>query len=100
MAGETIPETNAHTAAFYANGDWATCAIFLNHQPSPFKDPGTCVGNRSFQDDARLGFRSRHHQLATFVFCDGHVQALNETLAHDVYRALSTKNGGEVVTVE
>ena len=100
MVGETIPETNAHTAAFYSNGDWATCAIFLNHQPSPFKDPGACVGARSFEDDARLGFRSRHHRLVMFVFCDGHVQALNDTLTHDIYRALSTKNGGETVTVE
>jgi prepilin-type N-terminal cleavage/methylation domain-containing protein len=98
MIGETIPDTVSHSAAFYGNGDWATTAVFLNHQPTPFKDPGTCSGNRAFETDARAGFRSRHPRAVLFVYCDGHVQMLSDSISHDVYRALSTKNGGESVS--
>jgi prepilin-type N-terminal cleavage/methylation domain-containing protein/prepilin-type processing-associated H-X9-DG protein len=98
MVGETVPETNSVSTALYGNGDWATTAVYLNHQPTPFRDPGTCAGNRAFVSDARQGFRSRHQGVVLFAYCDGHVGTLREEVSHDVYRAISTKNGGENVT--
>jgi prepilin-type processing-associated H-X9-DG protein len=43
-------------------------------------------------------FRSLHPGGANFLFCDGSVQYLNETIDMMVYRGLSTIQGGEVVS--
>jgi len=45
-------------------------------------------------------FRSFHPGGASFLFCDGSVQYLSETINMTVYRGLSTIQGGEVVSVE
>jgi prepilin-type processing-associated H-X9-DG protein len=42
---------------------------------------------------------SRHPGGAQFAFADGHVQLLTENMSLTVYRALSTKNGKEAVSV-
>jgi len=41
-------------------------------------------------------FASRHPGGANFAFGDGHVEFLEENIALDVYRALSTRDGNEV----
>ena len=57
----------------------------------------------------QFGFRSQHPGGANFLFCDGSVKFLKETIdmgnpnytppiSKGVYRQLSTRNGGEVVS--
>lgn len=90
MVGEDIAQHNDHSAAFYANGDWASCHARLNYFPKP----------QTPQDWPNVvSFRSRHPGGAHFAMADGSVQFIAETIEHRLYRGLSTKAGGETVGV-
>jgi len=43
------------------------------------------------------GFSSQHPQGANFLFADGHVQFLQTSMNHQVYKSISSRAGGEVV---
>jgi prepilin-type processing-associated H-X9-DG protein len=43
------------------------------------------------------GFRSRHAGGAQFVFADGHVTFISDSINTATYRGLSTRDGGEVL---
>jgi prepilin-type processing-associated H-X9-DG protein len=43
-------------------------------------------------------FLSRHGRGAYFVYCDGHVRYLRNEMNYQVYKALSTRNRGEIIS--
>jgi prepilin-type N-terminal cleavage/methylation domain-containing protein/prepilin-type processing-associated H-X9-DG protein len=88
MVGEDVPEQNQHTAWSFSNGDYASCHVPLNYftkPPNPADWPN------------KISFRSRHPGGAQFCFADGSVKYIQQTISHPLYRALSTRKGGEVV---
>jgi len=88
LIGEDVPNENHHSAAFYANGDWASCHAPLNYFPRPpAPDDWPNV----------MSFRSHHPGGVEFAMADASVRFIQDSVDHALYRALSTKNGGESV---
>ncbi len=95
MVGEAVVEQDFHSAAYFSDGDWGSCNMQLNYfqvgEPDEIKN--------TFWADVR-GFRSYHPGGVHFAFADASVQFLNEGIDHLAYRALSTKDGGEIVNTD
>jgi len=97
MIGENVVSQDFHSAAYFADGDWATCGIPLNYLPlnlavENFKDPNISKSVR--------GFKSLHPGGAQFVFADGSVHFVRENVDTFTYRAFSTRDGEEVSSLE
>jgi prepilin-type N-terminal cleavage/methylation domain-containing protein/prepilin-type processing-associated H-X9-DG protein len=89
MIGEDTPIENYHSAAFYANGDYASTHAPLNYVPKP-STPGNWWNV--------ISFRSKHSGGANFAFADGSIKFLTNDIDYtNVYKPLSTKNIGEVI---
>ena len=89
LAGEDVPEENYHSAAFYANGDYASTHAPLNYFPKP-STPSDWWNV--------ISFRSKHTGGANFAFADGSVKFLPSNIDYtNVYKPLSTKAIGEVI---
>lgn len=89
MIGEAVAEQDLHAMAYFSDGDWASCNMQLNYFL-----PGEESDIRSQWFDVR-GFRSLHPGGVQFALADASVQFLNEGIDHTIYRAMSTKDGGE-----
>lgn len=88
--GEDIHEANFHGAAFYANGDYASCHQPPNTIPNP-PDPGNWP--------RVISFRSKHTGGLNFCLADGSVKFLQQDIDPMTYRMLCTRNLGEAVSV-
>lgn len=96
MVGEGVVEQDYHSAAFFSDGDWATCGIPLNYFIIP-PDEAEIKSLRWFE--AR-GFKSLHPGGSQFVMGDGSVQFVNESIDSRIYRGLATRDGGETVNIQ
>lgn len=90
MIGEDVPVQNIHSAAYYSNGDYASCHAPLNYFPKP-PTPGDWWNV--------ISFRSMHPGGANFCMADASVRFISQSIDYNLYRALSTKARGEAVSV-
>ncbi len=96
MIGETVISQDHHSAALFADGDWAVCSVPINYFQPEGLEPDRVV------DQWYLGrsFRSLHPGGAQFVYADGSVHFITDGIDHQNYRALATRNVGEIATQE
>ena len=88
--------------ALYASGDFSSLSAASSWATTG--QPPTVSGSFKTNWPAKLtghasmsNFRSDHPAGALFLFCDGHVQFLNENIDMTTYTGLSTIQGGESV---
>lgn len=94
MIGEGVVSQDFHSPAFFADGDWATCGIPINVF---FLD--LTLADLKAEWFKTRGFKSLHPGGVYFAMVDGSVQFINEDITTRTYRALSTRAGEEVVSL-
>jgi len=88
MVGEGVVSQDLHSAALFADGDWASCNVPLNF----FLRDENQVETLWYE---MRGFRSLHSGGAQFALADGSVQFFQDSVDHNIYRAMATRNLGE-----
>jgi len=66
-----------------------------NNPPNPKGDPARSVDNWALE----FAFKSRHSGGANFVFGDGSVHFVGETIDHKTYQLLGCRNDGQAVSL-
>ncbi len=86
LVGEDLPEKNRWCSWPYANNAYGTCAI-----PPNFTYEDTLGWYNTWS------FRSDHSGGLNFALADGSVRFVDEAISLEVYRALATRDGEEIV---
>lgn len=92
LIGEGVVSQDFHSAAYFGDGDWATCGVPLNAF-----DFAADVATIKQEWYRHRGFKSLHPGGVQFVSCDGSVRFVDEGVSTPAYRAAATRDGGETV---
>ncbi|MFO0954111.1 MAG: DUF1559 domain-containing protein [Isosphaeraceae bacterium] len=71
-----------------------------NHYLTPNSKTFDCWQSSPPHDPAVKAARGNHPGGVNVLFCDGHVQFVKDTVSLASWRALSTRNGGEVISAD
>lgn len=94
LLGENVVSQDFHSAAFFSDGDFATCGIPLNYFV-PEQD--VSVMRQAINWIPGRGFKSLHPSGANLSMADGSVHFVSENIDGAVYRGLATRAGDEAV---
>jgi prepilin-type N-terminal cleavage/methylation domain-containing protein/prepilin-type processing-associated H-X9-DG protein len=101
MIGESLPEQNNYLKEqswhYYSGGNaFGTTIIPINYQ-SDFDDKSPCHNPlRNVRNwNVSYGFKSNHSGGANFVFADGSVHFINQSINHQTYQYLGCRNDGQ-----
>ena len=106
--GEVRPSCMDHGQGSWleANNGWAGTAAPINFPTCPTEynpSTGKIIGwgtNDIYAPDnwtTSQGYKSKHPNGAQFLYCDGSVHFLNETINYDTYQRLGERRDGRVV---
>ena len=107
MAGEVIPSAAADSNFWFFNGAYAGMTVPLGWDANTYpaaapncnqnwQQPSAPIGCR--YSAAAKGFRSMHPGGANFVFGDGSVRFVKNSIGLVTYCALGSRAGGEIVS--
>jgi prepilin-type N-terminal cleavage/methylation domain-containing protein/prepilin-type processing-associated H-X9-DG protein len=93
--------TNNMPGSGYAWAHSAECTLTCAMPPNNFTHPNGTPVDTTSQNQSEWGdfhgFKSRHTGGVQFVYADGSVHFISNTIPLGTYRALATYNGGEAV---
>jgi len=102
--GESLPGQHDHLAQniwWHFNGGASHCstivpinALSLSNGPCPGSPAASCSRNWN----ASWGFKSRHSGGANFLFGDGSVKFLPQSIDHGTYQKLGCRNDGQAAS--
>lgn len=98
--GEVLYETNDWWTWANPNGSTCgtSCPICYMRVTQHTGDANSPIDSRNWR--VGFGFRSQHAGIVNFLFCDGSVKGIKCTVNRVVYRALSTRNMGEIISAD
>jgi prepilin-type N-terminal cleavage/methylation domain-containing protein len=100
--GEVRPRCSQHAQNGWASSNdgngYCSTLIPINFNTCDDNSPDPC--HRSYNWNAEVGFRSAHAGAAHFLFGDGAVHLLAETIDHQMYQYLGAKNDGQSVRLD
>ncbi len=102
IVGEGLPDEDANNEMWGFTGGAAGVTIPINWKTNTRNT--ACVGNYNSTDwtcrysYAARGFKSRHPGGTNFLFADGSVHFLKNSINRVTYCALGSRNGGEVIS--
>lgn len=100
FVGEGLPNEHDHLAGnqwwgFNNGASHATTIIPINHRSDTRAACNSTNNTTSWQNwDISWGFKSKHSGGANFLFGDGHVFFISETIDHRTYQLLGCRNDG------
>jgi prepilin-type N-terminal cleavage/methylation domain-containing protein len=94
MIGEGLIDACRWNWWAYGNGCIRTCAI----PPNVTQPNGQPVNQWDWYNN--FGFSSGHTHGVQFVYCDGSVHFVSDTILLATYRAMATRAGGEVASAD
>ena len=95
-SGYAAPPGNVRAWVRGDNGGWGSYSFKVAEWP-PNADVDRDVSGIGYND---LPMGSYHPGATLFVYGDGSVHALSDTIDFDTYQALATINGGEVISAD
>ncbi len=106
LCGESLPLEDPNNEMWGFTGGASGVTIPLNWKTNKLKTQCTDGGNYGSVDwncrfsYAARGFKSRHPGGVNFLFADGSVKFLKNSINRVTYAALGSRNGGEVTSAD
>jgi len=100
LAGDAMPLDRSNLIAPYTSWANSNQAVAVTSIPINWKYPLSLIATIASTPsvDSSYSFRSNHSGGANFAYADGSVHFLKDAISPVAYRALSTRNGGEVLS--